>query len=115
MNLLRVVKSPEELVYVQKAAELADEALDEAHRLVKNGCDEAENSWRLCKVQYFSGGGDYPSNEFIIGSGGKRLALPLLFWKTKTEFRKTRLLWSGAGVLSPLPRSDDAHNSSWSE
>ena len=33
VNLLRVVKSPEELVYVQKAAELADEALDEAHQL----------------------------------------------------------------------------------
>ena len=42
VNRLRVVKSPEELVYVRKAAELADDALDEAHRLVKDGCDEGE-------------------------------------------------------------------------
>ena len=42
VNRLRVVKSPEELVYVRKAAELADDALDEAHRLVKGGCDEGE-------------------------------------------------------------------------
>ena len=35
VNRLRVVKSQQELVYVRKAAELADYALDEAHKLVK--------------------------------------------------------------------------------
>ena len=62
VNRLRVVKSPEELVYVRKAAELADDALDEAHRLVKGGCDEGE---LLAAMQgaVFKGGGDYPGNE----------------------------------------------------
>ena len=42
VNRLRVVKSQEELVYVRKASELADVALDEAHSLVRDGCDEGE-------------------------------------------------------------------------
>ena len=72
VNRLRVVKSPEELVYVRKAAELADDALDEAHKLVKSGCDEGE---LLAAMQgaIFRGGGDYPGNEFIIGSGENAL------------------------------------------
>ena len=36
VNRLRVVKSQQELVYVRKAAVLADDALDEAHRLVRD-------------------------------------------------------------------------------
>ena len=72
VNRLRVVKSPEELVYIRKAAELADDALDEAHKLVKAGCDEGE---LLAAMQgaIFRGGGDYPGNEFIIGSGENAL------------------------------------------
>ena len=42
VNRLSVVKSQEELLYVQKAAALEDEAMDEAHILVKVGCDEGE-------------------------------------------------------------------------
>ena len=72
VNRLRVVKTSEELVYVRKAAELADDALDEAHRLVKDGCDEGE---LLAAMQgaVFRGDGDYPGNEFIIGSGENAL------------------------------------------
>ena len=40
VNRLRVVKSQQELVYVRKATELADDALDEAHKLLMVGCDE---------------------------------------------------------------------------
>ena len=39
---LRVIKSDEELVYVKKAAELADRALDEAWRHTKAGASEAK-------------------------------------------------------------------------
>ena len=69
---LRLVKSPAELVYVRRAAELADDALDEAHRLTKPGADEGEI---LAAMQgaVFKGGGDYPGNEFIIGSGPQAL------------------------------------------
>ena len=72
VNRLRLVKSFEELKYVKKAADLADNALDEAHLLVKSGCDEGD---LLAAMQgaIFKGGGDYPGNEFIIGSGKNAL------------------------------------------
>jgi Xaa-Pro dipeptidase len=69
---LRLIKSPAELVYVRRAAALADDALDQAHRLAKPGADEGEI---LAAMQgaVFKGGGDYPGNEFIIGSGPQAL------------------------------------------
>lgn len=68
ISRLRVVKSAAELAYVQKAAELADEALAEAHRLAGPGAFEGDI---LAAMQgaVFRGGGDYPGNDFIIGSG----------------------------------------------
>ena len=39
---LRVIKSSEELVYVKRAAELADQALDEAWKYAKAGANEAK-------------------------------------------------------------------------
>ena len=65
---LRLVKSPAELAYVQHAAELADRALDEANRLAVAGAFEGDI---LAAMQgaVFAGGGDYPGNAFIIGSG----------------------------------------------
>lgn len=68
VSRLRMVKSPAELAFVRRAAELADDALDEAHRLTGPGADEGEI---LAAMQgaVFKGGGDYPGNEFIIGSG----------------------------------------------
>jgi len=72
VSRLRVVKSPAELEYVCKAAELADAALDEAHQLVGPNADEGEI---LAAMQgaVFRGGGDYPGNEYIIGSGENAL------------------------------------------
>ena len=65
---LRAIKSPAEIAFVRKAAELADDALDAAIPLIKKGTDE---SLILAAMQgaIFEGGGDYPGNEFIIGSG----------------------------------------------
>ena len=54
--------------YVRKAAELADRAYDEAHQLAEAGADEGDILASMQGV-IFSGGGDYPGNEFIIGSG----------------------------------------------
>lgn len=72
VSRLRMVKSPAELVYVRRAAELADDALREAHRLTGPGADEGAI---LAAMQgaVFAGGGDYPGNEFIIGSGSDAL------------------------------------------
>ena len=68
----RVVKSQEEIIYVRKAAELADLALEEAWKYTRAGADEAKILAEMQKV-IFEGGGDYPANEFIIGSGHNAL------------------------------------------
>ena len=64
----RLVKSDYEIKYVKKAAELADKALEKAWESSHPGADESDI---LSAMQgaVFSGGGDYPGNEFIIGSG----------------------------------------------
>jgi Xaa-Pro dipeptidase len=63
----RLVKSPAEITYVRRAAELADDALDEAIKLAAPGAFEGDI---LAAMQgaVFRGGGDYPGNEFIIAS-----------------------------------------------
>ena len=69
---LRVIKSDEELVYVRKAAELADRALDEAWKYTKAGASEAKILAEMQKA-VLEGGGDYPANDYIIGSGDNAL------------------------------------------
>ena len=69
---LRVIKSKEEINYVRKAAELADRALDEAWKHAKAGISESKILAEMNRV-IFEGGGDYPANEFIIGSGKNAL------------------------------------------
>ena len=69
---LRVIKSDEEIVYVKKAAKLADDALDAVWKIVKAGEDEGKILAEMQKV-IFEGGGDYPANEFVIGSGHNAL------------------------------------------
>ena len=68
----RVVKSLEEIIYVKKAAELADRALDEAWKHTKAGASEAKILAEMQKA-VLEGGGDYPANEYIIGSGHNAL------------------------------------------
>lgn len=65
---LRAVKSPAELAYIRNAGELADAALAAGLGEIRAGADEAAI---LAAMQgaVFAGGGDYPGNEFIIGSG----------------------------------------------
>ena len=69
---LRVVKSDEEITYVRKAANLADLALDEVWKYAKSGVSESKILAEMNRV-IFEGGGDYPANEFIIGSGKNAL------------------------------------------
>lgn len=68
VSRLRLIKSPAEIGYARKAAELADAALDAALELIGPDADEGEI---LAAMQgaIFAGGGEYPGNEFIIGSG----------------------------------------------
>ena len=65
---LRAVKSPAEIVYVREAAKLSDAADKAALDAIRAGADEGH----ILAAQHnaiFSAGGDYPGNEFIIGSG----------------------------------------------
>ena len=69
---IRVIKSPEEIVYVKKAAELADLALDQAWKYTKHGASESKILAEMQKI-VLERGGDYPANDYIIGSGHNAL------------------------------------------
>ena len=68
----RAIKSPAEITYIKKAAELADKAMEAAWKYAHAGVSESKI---LAEMQgaVFNGGGDYPANEFIIGSGRNAL------------------------------------------
>lgn len=69
---LRCTKSVEEIACVREAARLSDLADQAAIDLLRPGADEGE----ILAAQHaaiFAGGGDYPANEFIIGSGADAL------------------------------------------
>ncbi|MGI9315798.1 MAG: M24 family metallopeptidase [bacterium] len=72
VSQFRVVKSDAEIEYVKRAAELADDAMDAALQTAAPGVFEGDI---LAAMQgaVFRGGGDYPGNEFIIGSGNGAL------------------------------------------
>jgi Xaa-Pro dipeptidase len=68
VDRIRLVKSEAELTYVRKAGRLGDLALRAGIEETRAGADEG----RILAAQQaaiFAGGGDYPGNEFIIGSG----------------------------------------------
>ena len=65
---LRVVKSPAEITYVRRAAELADAALFAAEAATRPGAFEGDVLADM-QAAVFRGGGDDPANEYIIGSG----------------------------------------------
>ena len=68
VDRLRLVKSAAEIACVRRAAGLADAALEAAAAATRAGADEGDI---LAAMQgaVFRGGGDYPGNPFIIGSG----------------------------------------------
>lgn len=68
IDRLMSVKSPAEVEIVRTAGRLADDAWRAGLSLVKPGADEGAI---LAAMQgaVFAGGGDYPGNEFVIGSG----------------------------------------------
>ena len=72
VSRLRVVKSPAEIAYVRAAAGLADKAWQAALDTVEPGAFEGDILAAMHGA-IFSGGGDDPANEFIIGSGAGAL------------------------------------------
>jgi len=95
VSYFRIVKSPAEIVYVKKAAELADNAMEVVWKYAHAGQDEAKI---LAEMQgaIFKGGGDYPANEFIIGSGKNALLCRYQSEKLKLdEIDQLSLEWAG--------------------
>jgi Xaa-Pro dipeptidase len=95
VSRLRMVKSEAEIAKVTKAAGLADEALDAALPLIRQGGSEADI---LAAMQgaVFLGGGDYPANEFIIGSGEDALLCRYKAGRRKlTKNDQLTLEWAG--------------------
>jgi Xaa-Pro dipeptidase len=87
---------------------LADDALDAAIPLTKPGADEADI---LAAMQgaIFSGGGDYPANEFIIGSGADALLCRYKAGRRKLD-ANDQLTLEWAGTYATLSCRDDAHD-----
>ena len=69
---LRATKSPTEIAYVREAARLSDAADRAGLEAIAAGADEG-NILAAQHNAIFAGGGDYPGNEFIIGSDGDAL------------------------------------------
>ena len=96
VNLLRLIKSPTELKYVRKAGKLGDEALKAGIKKTRAGADEGD----ILAAQHaaiFSGGGDYPGNEFIIGSDRDALLCRYKSGRRKLS-RRDQLTLEFAGV-----------------
>ncbi|RWH69793.1 Xaa-Pro peptidase family protein [Mesorhizobium sp.] len=92
---LRLFKSPAEISKAEKAANLSDDALDAALPLIKQGGDEG---LVLAAMQgaVFAGGGDYPANEYIIGSGADALLCRYKAGRRKlTKNDQLTLEWAG--------------------
>jgi Xaa-Pro dipeptidase len=95
VSRLRLIKSEAEIEKTRKAARLADDALDAALPLIKTGGDEGKI---LAAMQgaIFAGGGDYPANEFIIGSGEDALLCRYKAGRRKlTKNDQITLEWAG--------------------
>jgi len=96
IRALRRVKSPAEIEMHRRAAQLSDDALDQAIQLARPGAFEGDI---LAAMQgaVFKGGGDYAGNEFILGSGPG--ALLCRYYSGRRHLSATDQLtleWSGA-------------------
>ncbi len=96
VGAIRAVKSESEIVFVRRAAELADDAMTAAIETAGPGVFEGDI---LAAMQsaVFRGGGDYPGNEFIIGSGKSGL-LCRYFSGRRTLDRQDQLTLEYAGA-----------------
>jgi Xaa-Pro dipeptidase len=96
VSRIRLIKSPAELDYVRKAGKLGDLALKAAVKAARAGADEG----KILAAQHaaiFAGGGDYPGNEFIIGSGPDALLCRYKSGRRKLS-RRDQLTLEFAGV-----------------
>ena len=95
VDQLRLLKSPAEIAYARRAAELSDDALDAAMKLVRGGASEADILAAMMSAN-FAGDGDYPANEYIIGSGADALLCRYKSGRRRLDANdQLTLEWSG--------------------
>jgi Xaa-Pro dipeptidase len=95
VNRIRVIKSDAELVCIRKAGKLGDAALKAAVAATHAGANEGD-ILAAQQAAIFSGGGDYPGNEFIIGSGRDALLCRYKAGRRKLSKRdQLTLEWAG--------------------
>ena len=95
VGLLRRRKSKTEIDYHRRAAQLSDDALDAALKITRAGAFEGDI---LAAMQgaVFAGDGDYPGNEFIIGSARAALLCRYHSGRRHLDARdQLTLEWSG--------------------
>ena len=95
VSYFRVIKSDSEITFVKRAAKLADDAMEVAWQYARSGQSESKILAEMQRV-IFEGGGDYPANEFIIGSGKNALLCRYQSDKQKLKnIDQLSLEWAG--------------------
>ncbi len=103
VSRLRLIKSPAEIVYVERAAALSDDALDAALPLIVPGGDEAAILAALQNA-VLAGGGDYAANEFVIGSGADALLCRSKSGRRRLDAEdQLSLQWTGVSARYHAP------------
>ncbi|MCF3640734.1 Xaa-Pro peptidase family protein [Rhizobium sp. TRM95111] len=103
VSRLRLTKSPAEIVHVERAAALSDDALAAALPLIVPGGDEAAI---LAAMQgaVLAGGGDYSANEFVIGSGADALLCRYKSGRRRLDAQdQISLQWAGVSAHYHAP------------
>ena len=95
ITTIRAVKSAAELTCVRRAGKLGDAALSAAVEATHAGADEGDILAAMHN-EIFKGGGDYPANEFIIGSGEDALLCRYKSGRRKLDNQdQLTLEWAG--------------------
>lgn len=103
VSRLRLIKSPAEIAYVERAAALSDDALAAALPLIVAGGDEAAILAALQNA-VLAGGGDYAANEFVIGSGADALLVRSKSGRRRLEAQdQLSLQWAGVSARYHAP------------
>ncbi len=103
ISRLRLIKSPAEIAYVERAAALSDDALAAALPLIVPGGDEAAILAALQNA-VLAAGGDYAANEFVIGSGADALLCRSKSGRRKLDAEdQLTLEWSGVSARYHAP------------
>lgn len=95
VDQLRLLKSPAEIAFIKKAADLSDIVLDEALPLIQAGASEADILAAMISAN-IAANGDFPANDYIIGSGKDALLCRYKTGRRKlTKNDQLTLEWSG--------------------